>query len=425
MNIPLAERVRPRNLDEYIGQEHLTGEGSVLRKMIESESIPSFILWGPPGVGKTTLASLIAHSTQRPFYTLSAINSGVKDIREVIDKAKSQQFFGKNKPILFIDEIHRFSKSQQDSLLGAVEKGTITLIGATTENPSFEVISALLSRCQVYILKALNRDDLNKIIQNAITKDEILKIRKFEFRSLDALLAYSGGDARKLLNCLELITNQCADNTTVIVDNQVVKDVLQQNILLYDKSGEMHYDIISAFIKSIRASDPNAALYYMARMIEGGEDPLFICRRMIILAAEDIGLANPNALLLAKTCFDSVHQIGMPEARIIMSEAAIYLACSPKSNSAYLAIDQAIETVRKTGNLPIPLHLRNAPTQLMKEIGYSAGYKYAHDYENNFVNMECLPEAISNQTIYQPGNNQAEQKLRDFLKNNWKDKYGY
>lgn len=422
---PLAERMRPSNLDDYFGQPHLVGKGAVLRNVIESGSIPSFILWGPPGVGKTTLAHIIAQTLQRPFFSLSAINSGVKDIRDVIEKAKSQQFFSRANPILFIDEIHRFSKSQQDSLLGAVEKGIVTLVGATTENPSFEVISALLSRCQVYILKQLDKDDLIQIAENAIKKDEYLSKRKFDIQSFDALIALSGGDARKLLNCLEIVVNQYAHDQTIILDNESVSAIIQQNLAMYDKSGEMHYDLISAFIKSMRASDPNAAVYYMARMIEGGEDPLFICRRMLILAAEDIGLANPNALLMAKTCFDAVHQVGMPEGRIIMSEAAIYLACSSKSNSAYMAIERALENVKNTGNQSVPLHLRNAPTKLMQSIGYGTGYRYAHDYKGNFTDIECMPDMLKGVAFYNPGHNSAEEKYRETLRNYWKEKYKY
>jgi putative ATPase len=425
MMAPLAERMRPSNLDDYFGQPHLVGKGAVLRNIIESGSIPSFILWGPPGVGKTTLAHIIAQTMNRPFFSLSAINSGVKDIREVIDKAKAQQFFGRSNPILFIDEIHRFSKSQQDSLLGAVEKGVVTLIGATTENPSFEVISALLSRCQVYILKQLDKNDLIHIAENAIKRDEYLSKRQFDIRSYDALIALSGGDARKLLNCLEIVANQYTGNQTILLDNESVPSIIQQNLAIYDKSGEMHYDLVSAFIKSMRSSDPNAAVYYMARMIDGGEDPLFICRRMLILAAEDIGLANPNALLMAKTCFDAVHQVGMPEGRIIMSEAAIYLACSPKSNSAYMAIENALQIVKNTGNQPVPLHLRNAPTQLMKTIGYGTGYRYAHDFEGNFTDIECMPESLKGSKLYNPGNNSAEVRYREALRLFWKDKYNY
>lgn len=421
-NQPLAERLRPSSLDEYIGQEHLIGEGAVLRKMIESGKISSFLLWGPPGVGKTTLAKIIANTLNRPFYTLSAINSGVKDVRDVIDKAQRTQFFNQPNPILFIDEIHRFSKSQQDSLLGAVEQGIVTLIGATTENPSFEVISPLLSRCQVYILKSLEKDDLLRIIQLALTKDAYLKTRKVEIAENEALLRFSGGDARKLLNVLELVINADEDETTVITNEKVI-DRLQNNMAMYDKNGELHYDIISAFIKSMRGSDPDAAVYWLARMIDGGEDIKFIARRMLILAAEDIGLANPNALLLAQSTFDAVHKIGHPEARIILSQCALYLATSPKSNSAYTAIDDALATVKATGDLPVPLHLRNAPTKLMKEIGYGKEYKYAHSYEKNFVEQDFLPKEIKNKRFYTPQNNSTEIKILERLKNLWGKRY--
>ena len=417
--------MRPSTLDEYIGQEHLVGKGAVLRNVIESGSLPSFILWGPPGVGKTTLASVIARTQERTFFSLSAINSGVKDIRETIETARSQRFFSKPNPILFIDEIHRFSKSQQDSLLGAVEKGIVTLIGATTENPSFEVISALLSRCQVYILKPLEATDLCKMVDHALSRDEVLRTMDISVESYDALLRVSGGDGRKLYNALELTISQSEKGRPVVITDASVMAAVQQNLALYDKAGEQHYDIISAFIKSMRASDPNAAVYYLARMIEGGEDPLFICRRMIILASEDIGLANPNALLLANNCFQAVHHIGMPEGRIIMSEAAIYLACSPKSNSAYMAIENALGLVRQTGNLSVPLHLRNAPTKLMKDIGYGSDYKYAHNYEGTVSDMECLPDDIKGKSLYQPGNNGPEQKIRESLRLFWKEKYGY
>lgn len=419
--IPLAERMRPVTLDDYVGQQHLVGPNGPIRKMLESGRLASFILWGPPGVGKTTLAQVIANTLQRPFQALSAIQSGVKDVREAIEKAKSQRFFNQAGPVLFIDEIHRFSKSQQDSLLGAVEKGIITLIGATTENPSFEVISALLSRCQVYVLQPLSKDDLIMMVNAAIEKDEYLKNKKITVSSYDALLAFSGGDGRKLYNALELVTSVLRE--PVDINDENVKSVIQENLAMYDKNGEMHYDLVSAFIKSMRTSDPNAAVYYMARMIEGGEDPLFICRRMIILAAEDIGLANPNALLMANACFQTIHQIGMPEGRIVMSQTAIYLACSPKSNTAYLAIESALDLVRKTGNLPVPLHLRNAPTKLMKDLGYGKDYAYAHHYQNNVVNLECLPEAIAGTAFYHPGQNVNEQKFDEILKSIWGDKY--
>lgn len=422
-NQPLAERLRPTSLDDYIGQEHLIGEGAVLRKMIESGKISSFLLWGPPGVGKTTLAKIIANTLNRPFYTLSAINSGVKDVRDVIDKAQRNQFFNQPNPVLFIDEIHRFSKSQQDSLLGAVEQGVVTLIGATTENPSFEVISPLLSRCQVYVLKSLEKADLLKIVDMALTKDSYLKTRKVELKESEALLRFSGGDARKLLNVLELVINANEDEETVIT-NDLVIDRLQNNMAMYDKNGEMHYDIISAFIKSMRGSDPDAAVYWLARMIDGGEDVKFIARRMLILAAEDVGLANPNALLLAQSTFDAVHKIGNPEARIILSQCAIYLATSPKSNSAYTAIDEALAMVKSTGDLPVPLHIRNAPTKLMKELGYAKDYKYAHSYENNFVEQDFLPKEIKDKRFYTPQNNPQEVKILERLKSLWGKRYG-
>lgn len=421
-NQPLAERLRPKTLDDYIGQEHLVGKNAVLRKMIESGNISSIILWGPPGVGKTTLAKIIANTLNRPFYTLSAINSGVKDIREVIDKAKKQQFFSKPNPILFIDEIHRFSKSQQDSLLGAVEDGTITLIGATTENPSFEVITPLLSRCQVYILETLDKNGLLKLIDTALEKDTELKNKKITIAEDEAMLRFSGGDARKLLNVLELVV-QAEDGDEVEITNAKVLDRLQKNLAMYDKQGEMHYDIISAFIKSIRGGDPDAAVYWLARMLEGGEDIKFIARRMLILSAEDVGLANPNALLLAQSTFDAVHKIGMPEARIILSECAIYLATSPKSNSAYEAIDAAISMVQRDGNLPVPLHIRNAPTKLMKEIGYGKDYKYAHSYEGNFVEQDFLPKKIIKERFYKPQNNQTEIKILERLKRWWGERF--
>lgn len=421
-NQPLAERLRPTSLNNYIGQEHLVGKGAVLRKMIESGNISSLILWGPPGVGKTTLAKIIANTLDRPFYTLSAINSGVKDIREVIEKAKKQQFFNRPNPILFIDEIHRFSKSQQDSLLGAVENGTITLIGATTENPSFEVISPLLSRCQVYILKHLDKEALMKIVKLAIKKDTELKSKKITIRENQAMLRFSGGDARKLLNVLELVVLAEESDKVVITDKKVT-DRLQKNLAIYDKQGEMHFDIISAFIKSIRGGDPDAAVYWLARMIEGGEDVKFIARRLLILSAEDVGLANPNALLLAQSTFDAVHKIGYPEARIILSECVIYLATSPKSNSAYAAISSALSTVKKTGDLPVPLHIRNAPTKLMKEIGYGKDYKYSHAYEGNFAEQDYLPKEILNERFYLPQQNQAEIKIVERLKKWWGNRF--
>jgi len=421
-NQPLAERLRPKTLDDYIGQEHLVGKNAVLRKMIESGNISSIILWGPPGVGKTTLAKIIANTLNRPFHILSAINSGVKDIRDVIDKAKKHQFFNKPNPILFIDEIHRFSKSQQDSLLGAVEDGTITLIGATTENPSFEVISPLLSRCQVYILEPLDKAGLLKLIETALSKDIELKQRKITITEDQAMLRFSGGDARKLLNVLELVV-QAEDGDTVEITNKKVLDRLQNNLAIYDKQGEMHYDIISAFIKSVRGSDPDAAVYWLARMLEGGEDVKFIARRLLILSAEDVGLANPNALLLAQSTFDAVHKIGMPEARIILSECTIYLATSPKSNSAYEAIDAAISLVKQTGDLPVPLHIRNAPTKLMKEIGYGKDYKYAHAFEGNFVEQDFLPKKIKKERLYHPQNNQTEIKILERLKRWWGERF--
>ncbi len=424
MQAPLAERMRPTSLDNYIGQQHIVGEGAILRNAIEANILPSIILWGPPGVGKTTLANIISHQLKRPFYALSAINSGVKDIRDVIDKAKGTGMFAQNNPILFIDEIHRFSKSQQDSLLGAVEKGTVTLIGATTENPSFEVISALLSRCQVYILKHLDKDDLLSMLDQAISKDEILKTKKITLSETEALLRLSGGDGRKLLNVFELVVNAIGGND-IEITNDKVTSIVQQNIALYDKTGENHYDIISAFIKSIRGSDPNAAVYWLARMIEGGEDPLFIARRLLILASEDIGNANPTALVIANNCFQAVNVIGYPESRIILSQAVIYLACSAKSNASYAAINQAQEAVQQSGNLPVPLHLRNAPTKLMKDIGYGADYKYSHSYENNFSTQEYLPDSIKGMKFYEPGNNAREKELRTYLKSHWNDKYKY
>ena len=421
---PLAERLRPKTLDEYIGQKHLVGEGAILRKMIESGNISSFILWGPPGVGKTTLAKIIAHTLDRPFYTLSAVTSGVKDVREVIEKAKNSQFFGTRNAILFIDEIHRFSKAQQDSLLGAVENGTVTLIGATTENPSFEVITPLLSRCQVYVLKPLCKDDLAELVERALTKDSELKEKKILLKEEDALFRYSGGDARKLLNILELVCNAETGNE-IVIDNQTVTERLQQNPVAYDKDGEMHYDIISAFIKSIRGSDPDAALYWLARMVAGGEDPKFIARRLVISAAEDIGLANPNALLIANACFDAMTKIGWPEGRIPLAEATVYLATSQKSNSAYLGINRALEVVKATGNLPVPLHLRNAPTQLMKELNYGAEYKYAHDYPNHFVKQVFLPEEIKHLQLWQAQGSPAEQRMAEWMRHLWgSDKHG-
>jgi len=420
---PLAERVRPKTLDEYIGQEHLVGPDAVLSKSVNSGHIPSMIFWGPPGVGKTTLANIISTTLKRPFFQLSAINSGVKDIRETIVKAEKQLFFDRPNPILFIDEIHRFSKSQQDSLLGAVEKGIITLIGATTENPSFEVISALLSRCQVYILNQLTKDHLKMAIDRAIEQDEYLSKKKITLEQTDALIRYSGGDVRKLLNGLELVFTQQQDLDEVIVNDDFVMNAIQANMAIYDKSGEMHFDIISAFIKSIRGSDPNAAVYYLARMIEGGEDPKFICRRMIISASEDVGLANPNALLLATSCFDAVTKIGLPEGRIPMSQTAIYLATSPKSNSAYLAIKAAQTEVRQSGNLSIPLHLRNAPTELMQSIGYGKNYKYAHDHKHAFVDLEYLPEEISGTSFYKAKQEGSEKKLAELMQQLWADKY--
>ena len=422
---PLAERLRPRSFEEYVGQQHLVGPGAVLRRAIESGNLPSFILWGPPGVGKTTLANIIAHQLKRPFHALSAINSGVKDIRDTIEKAQSERFFNAPNPILFIDEIHRFSKSQQDALLGAVEKGIITLVGATTENPSFEVISALLSRCQVYVMKPLNEDDLKELLHRALEKDDELKRLTVEIREYDALLALSGGDARKLYNVLELACSDAVPGEAYVLTDEIVKEKVQQNIALYDKGGEYHYDVASAFIKSIRGSDPNAAVYWLGRMLEGGEDIKFIARRMMISASEDIGLANPNALLMATTAFQAVQAIGMPEGRIILSQAAIYLATSPKSNAAYMAINQAMSLVRETGALPVPLHLRNAPTGLMKRLDYGQGYQYSHDFPGNFVEQEYLPEAISGKTLYQPGNNPPEQQVLARLKGMWKGKYNY
>lgn len=419
---PLAERMRPTTLDEYVGQKHIIGEGAVLRKMIDSGHITSFILWGPPGVGKTTLAHIIARQLQVPFYTLSAVTSGVKDVRDVIQKAQQNQFFNTSSPILFIDEIHRFSKSQQDSLLGAVERGTVTLIGATTENPSFEVIRPLLSRCQLYVLKPLEKADLMDLLHRAVTEDIELKRMHITFKDYGAILRYSGGDARKLLNILELVVDAAGSDTVEITD-RMVEDRLQQNPLAYDKDGEMHYDIISAFIKSIRGSDPDAALYWMARMIEGGEDPQFIARRLVISASEDIGLANPNALLLANAAFDAVMKIGWPEGRIPLAEAAVYLATSPKSNSSYLGIDAALKHVRETGNLPVPLPLRNAPTQLMADLGYHDGYKYPHDYPGHFTEQQYLPDAIKDVRFWHPQHSPQEEKLLKQMQSLWGNRF--
>lgn len=424
MTKPLAERLRPNSLEEYVGQQHIIGKGAPLRRIIESKhGIPSFILWGPPGVGKTTLATIISHTIDVPFYTLSAVTSGVKEVREVIDKATKERFFSNSAPILFIDEIHRFSKSQQDSLLGAVEKGVVTLIGATTENPSFEVIRPLLSRCQTYILQPLSKNDLETLLQRAITEDVELQQRNIELRETDALLHFSGGDARKLLNILELVIDAFEGDDKVIITNDFVKQCLQQNPLAYDKDGEMHYDIISAFIKSIRGSDPDAAIYWLARMISAGEDPKFIARRLVISASEDIGLANPNALLLANAAFDAVQKIGWPEGRIPLAEATIYLATSPKSNSAYLAINKALEIVNETGNQPVPLHLRNAPTTLMKEVGYGDGYKYSHDYPNNFVEQQYMPDALLGMRLWQTQHSSNEEKLYQQMVKCWGDRF--
>ncbi|MCK9327670.1 MAG: replication-associated recombination protein A [Bacteroidales bacterium] len=423
-NIPLAERMRPQSLDDYAGQDHLVGPNAILRLSIESGNLPSFILWGPPGVGKTTLARIVAGQLNRPFFTLSAINSGVKDIREVIDKAQKNKFFNAPSPILFIDEIHRFSKSQQDSLLGAVEQGIVTLIGATTENPSFEVISPLLSRCQVYVLKPLNQDQLRFLLNRALKSDFEIKSLDIELVETEALFRYSGGDARKLYNVLELVI-QSYPQGKILINNEIVTAKVQENIALYDKNGELHYDIISAFIKSMRGSDPNAAVYWLARMIEGGEKPEFIARRMLIFASEDIGLANPNALLLANTCFDAIHKIGWPEGRIILSETAVYLATSPKSNSTYKAIGKAQEMVAKTGNLPVPLHLRNAPTKLMKELGYGQSYNYPHDQPGHFLEEEYLPDQISGTKFWEPDENIKERDLREKMRKLWSDRYTY
>ena len=425
MDAPLAERIRPQTLADYISQQHLVGPDGSLTRQIESGMIPSLIFWGPPGTGKTTLAQIIAQESKRPFYILSAINSGVKDIRDVIDKAKqSGGLFTAKNPILFIDEIHRFSKSQQDSLLAAVEKGWITLIGATTENPSFEVIPALLSRCQVYVLNAFTREDLELLLARAMATDVFLKSKNINLQESEALMRLSGGDGRKLLNIFELVVNASGEGEVLITNEKVLK-LVQQNTVLYDKTGEQHYDIISAFIKSLRGSDPNGAVYWLARMIEGGEDLKFIARRMLIMASEDIGNANPTALVMANTCFQAVTAIGYPESRIILSQCAVYMATSPKSNASYMAINQAQSLVKQTGDLPVPIHLRNAPTKLMKELGYGDDYKYAHSYDNNFADQEFLPDAIAGTALYKPGNNTRENGTREFLKNRWKDKYGY
>lgn len=421
-SVPLAERLRPSSLEEYVGQEHLVGNGGVFRKFFDTGNVPSFILWGPPGVGKTTLAKLISNTLNRPFFILSAVNSGVKDVREVIDRAKKQQFFNSRPPFLFIDEIHRFNKSQQDSLLGAVEQGVITLIGATTENPSFEVISPLLSRCQVYVLKALEEPQLTQLLNRALTEDTVLRERHIVAEQTDALFKFSGGDARRLLNIIDIITS--ANEGDLVITDDLVIESLQQNIALYDKNGEQHYDVISAFIKSIRGSDPNAAIYYLARMLAGGEDPKFIARRLVILASEDIGLANPNGLLLANACFDTVHKIGMPEARITLAETTIYLATSPKSNSAYIAINAAMSLLEHdTNDRPVPLHVRNAPTSLMKKLGYGEKYKYAHDYAGHFIEQEFLPKGLEGTCFYVPGDNGQEQKIAERIDQLWNGKY--
>ena len=421
---PLPERLRPSSLDQYVGQRHLVGEGCILRRMIESGNLSSFILWGPPGVGKTTLAHIIAQTLDRDFYTLSAVTAGVKDVRDVFDKARGSGLFQqKGAPILFIDEIHRFNKAQQDALLGAVENGTIVLVGATTENPSFEVITPLLSRCQVFVLKPLEKADLQILIDRALKEDVLLKERKIELKETDALMRYSGGDARKLLNVLELVVDSQADKPSVIIDNQTVTSSVQENMAIYDKDGEMHYDIISAFIKSIRGSDPNAAIYYLARMIDGGEDPLFIARRLCLSASEDVGLANPNALLLANACFEVVSKIGMPEGRIPLAETTVYLASSPKSNASYMALEEALAEVKQSGNQPVPLPLRNAPTRLMKELNYSDGYKYAHDYPGHFADMEFMPDALKGRVFYHPACNKHEDVLRAYLEACWPKYY--
>src|SRR5574344_132693 len=421
--LPLAERLRPKSLDDYIGQKHLVGPNAVLRRMIESGNLSSFILWGPPGVGKTTLAKIIANKLERPFYTLSAVTAGVKDVRDVIEKAKQTRFFNEQNPILFIDEIHRFSKSQQDSLLGAVENGTLTLIGATTENPSFEVNTPLLSRCQVYVLKSLEVSDLQTLLNRALKVDTILKNLKIKVKETEALFRYSGGDARKLLNVLEIVVDANRSSSPIVIDNEAVSSCLQENMAMYDKNGDMHYDTISAFIKSVRGSDPNAAIYYLARMLQAGEDPLFIARRLCILSAEDIGLANPNAMLLANSCFQIVNSIGMPEARIPLAETTIYLASSPKSNAAIMAIDKAMQTAEKTTDASVPLYLRNAPTKLMEQLGYADGYKYAHDFPGHFADLEFMPDSLKGTVFYQPQANKHEESLRSYLEKCWPKYY--